>query len=752
MRLLRKLSVLLFLGAAMLAPASEAAAQQNPYADLIAKGKRALDDFDYATADGLWHQLLTQPLSRQRRIDILQYLVATTYPDDKDHQNKDSAVVLIKQLGNMGVRRMLLKGVSWGGLDSLYASSVADIPPSTQRDSVADVMSLVGDGYQPLEIADRVNLDCYTFAFEELDLALQRTRNQAGLSDALKRTCSRLLVESDPPNSDLSIKNRDFGQVPDRGQLRWVQPDASAELAVSKGATKVSKIVEFPQGKLLHAKFYLPRDTITVPTVRTPEQVADALHVFDRFRPSTPKPAEPVKPHGMNAFASGMIWGLIAGAGGFAVGQFVSAAGCTVNSTVPAGETWKVRGVRYTSGQSVNLGAGMPCVATLAGGSFGGMFLLSSIIKKSKNSGANSRYADAMRAYPTLVKEWDTRERRAFAQKDPDVAQTIADERTRQQQAQAENSQIKARNANIPEPEIVVRDFNYVNGLGATVARPSGTEAISDVDIRVPSATAPNADAVAIVIGNRDYQGGIPKADYAVRDAKSMKRYLVDAFGFSDDRVILDTNATFGRMNELFGGADASSSRLAELVGQKPAGSVDVFVFYSGHGGPEGTPKKRFLLPVDAKAGRLRATAYPIDQLYKNLTALPAKSVTVAIDAGFGNLSDLNSMLQNQSTIDVEVGTVGGANSQVLLGTTGDQLPKWRKDQGHGLFTYFFLKGLQGSADANGDGSISASEIETYVKSNVRTFASERMSGANQVPEVFTTNPNRPVVTIKPGS
>src|ERR1051325_5282422 len=188
MRLLRKLSVLLFLGAAMLAPASEAAAQQNPYADLIAKGKRALDDFDYATADGLWHQLLTQPLSRQRRIDILQYLVATTYPDDKDHQNKDSAVVLIKQLGNMGVRRMLLKGVSWGGLDSLYASSVADIPPSTQRDSVADVMSLVGDGYQPLEIADRVNLDCYTFAFEELDLALQRTRNQAGLSDALKRT------------------------------------------------------------------------------------------------------------------------------------------------------------------------------------------------------------------------------------------------------------------------------------------------------------------------------------------------------------------------------------------------------------------------------------------------------------------------------------------------------------------------------------------------------------------------------------
>jgi uncharacterized caspase-like protein len=205
-------------------------------------------------------------------------------------------------------------------------------------------------------------------------------------------------------------------------------------------------------------------------------------------------------------------------------------------------------------------------------------------------------------------------------------------------------------------------------------------------------------------------------------------------------------------MNELFGGADGSGSKLAEMVGSKPAGTVDVFVFYSGHGGPEGTPKKRFLLPVDAKSGRLRATAYPVDQLYKNLTSLPAKSVTVAVDAGFGNLSDLGSMLANQSTIDVEVGTVGGTNSQVLLATTGDQLPKWRKDQGHGLFTYFLLKGLQGSADANGDGSISTSELETYVKSNVRTYASERMSGAAQNPETFTSNANRPVVTIKSGS
>ena len=71
------------------------------------------------------------------------------------------------------------------------------------------------------------------------------------------------------------------------------------------------------------------------------------------------------------------------------------------------------------------------------------------------------------------------------------------------------------------------------------------------------------------------------------------------------------------------------------------------------------------------------------------------------------------------------------------------------RDQGHGLFTYFFLKGIQGSADANGDRSVSAAELETYVKSNVRSYATERMSGAAQSPEVFTNNPGRPVVTVK---
>ena len=736
----------------------------SPIRDLIAKGKRALNDFEYATADTVWHQLLAQPLSRHQRIDVLQLLALTMYPDDAPFQRPDSAASVIRSLVSMGASRMYQREMTWRGLDSLYASVVAANPNlraaslnAGDYDAVRDVMTLVTDGYQVTEIADRVSIDCYAFAFDELEESIRRQRAYAGLPGALKAKCSRLFVESDPATGKLTVGGRDFGPVPERGQLRWVQPAQAVELSVSSAQHTSSKTVEFPIGRTLHAKFFLPKDTLLWPAVKTPEQIAEELRLFDRFTPSTPRPQQPVRPRRMGAFATGLLWGLVGGAAGYAVGQFLPAAGCVVNEEVPPGQTFRDPrdGKTYTSGQTINLGGGMPCLATVAGGSFGGMFLFSAVIKGSRNRAATGRYEEAVKEYPSLLSAWEQRERRQFAERNPDVRQRLADERTRLAQVQADNTAIRARNARLPEPVISIRDLDFAPS-GATSAPPVSASRMSDVDMRVPEAASPNPNAVAIVIGNRDYQTpGVPNADYAVQDAMSVKRYLVEAFGFSEDRIILDTNVSVGRMNELFGSAtDASSGRLAELVASRPAGTVDVVVFYSGHGHPEGRPPRRFLVPVDGNPRRLAATGYPLDALYKNLTALRARSVLLAIDAGFGALSDAGSLLQTESFggIELEVGTVGGANTQVLHATTGEQTARWRRDQSHGLFTYYFLRGIQGGADTNGDATITAAELETYIRANVRNYAAERMTGAQQVPEIFTNNPSRPIVTLKPGS
>jgi hypothetical protein len=62
---------------------------------------------------------------------------------------------------------------------------------------------------------------------------------------------------------------------------------------------------------------------------------------------------------------------------------------------------------------------------------------------------------------------------------------------------------------------------------------------------------------------------------------------------------------------------------------------------------------------------------------------------------------------------------------KVWSSSTENQLSNWYPEKKHGLFTFFFLKGLQGAADANGDRRITAEEMEKYLNENVPEKARE---------------------------
>jgi len=771
-RTMRFATLALIVLATVLVDSADLAAQEpgeSPIAAMLRKGVNEFNDLKYADAQKTARDLLgLESISDEFRRQALQLLVAALYPEDKDSQRPDSATKYIKSLIAMGAE-FIPRDISWRGLDTLYtrvvlnnrAAAVAVAPGAAladvgtpMKDSLPSIMALVRDGRSTPEVVERANLDCGRFPFEDLDAALAAARRNADLPEALRRMCTRLLVEVDPPNAMLTVAGREVGTVQPRGDLWWVDPGTKVEVAVNNGkGNRSSLAIDMPRGRFVQSKFFLPQDTLVWALTRTPIQVATDLHLFDpgRYSPSTPKPREPVRPNHMNAFLVGTIWGLVSGGAAFGAAMGVPALGCNDSQTVPAGQTWRVRGARYTAGQSVNLGEGMGCTMRISAGSGGGMLLLSSLFSTGKHRGANNRYAEAMKDYPNVYKSWDDRERQTYAESNPDVRQAIANQQTRLAQVQADNTALKLRNAQLPAPQYFVRDMRQVDIRAASRV----ADAVSDVDTRIPKAAGPNANAVAIVIGNRDYQvQGVPKVDYAIRDAVSMANYLVEAFGFSRDRVILDTNVSSGRLSELFGTAsDARAGALADLVQSRPENSVDIFVFYSGHGAPDGTPAKRFLVPVDANPDRLRATGYNIDQLYTNLSALKARSVTVAIDACFTGLSDGGAVFSGRSAlgagkIKVEVTTVGGENTQVYAAAAADQTARWRKDQGHGLFTYFFLKGIQGAADANSDSRISAGELEAYVKQNVGQFALERLSGARQNPEVTAANKEHVLVSF----
>ena len=60
-----------------------------------------------------------------------------------------------------------------------------------------------------------------------------------------------------------------------------------------------------------------------------------------------------------------------------------------------------------------------------------------------------------------------------------------------------------------------------------------------------------------------------------------------------------------------------------------------------------------------------------------------------------------------------------------------NQLSNYYKEEGHGLFTYYLLKGLLGDADSNGDKKIQLKELTGYVEEEVGA-ASRRLFGLSR--------------------
>ena len=78
--------------------------------------------------------------------------------------------------------------------------------------------------------------------------------------------------------------------------------------------------------------------------------------------------------------------------------------------------------------------------------------------------------------------------------------------------------------------------------------------------------------------------------------------------------------------------------------------------------------------------------------------------------------------------------TLAYNNLTVYAATGKDQLSNSFKEQGHGLFTYYMLKGLGGEADTNKDGKVSEQELQDYIKSNVST-QSRKLYGESRYQE-----------------
>ena len=85
--------------------------------------------------------------------------------------------------------------------------------------------------------------------------------------------------------------------------------------------------------------------------------------------------------------------------------------------------------------------------------------------------------------------------------------------------------------------------------------------------------------------------------------------------------------------------------------------------------------------------------------------------------------------------LSVEHSLAAGGKTMVLAASAGDQISSAYMEKGHGLLTYFFLKGLRGDGDLNKDGIVEMAELYEYVKPNVQAVARKQYNN-EQTPQL----------------
>ncbi len=248
-----------------------------------------------------------------------------------------------------------------------------------------------------------------------------------------------------------------------------------------------------------------------------------------------------------------------------------------------------------------------------------------------------------------------------------------------------------------------------------------------------------------MIIGNANYgrQGkDIPDVTPAYADAAAMRQYVTEALGIREGNIIDLRDSTSAQLVRVFGSKDNHKGQLHDWV--LPSRSR-VFVYYSGHGAPAGDEGTPYLVPSDADAARINLNGYPLSTLYDNLGKLPARSVTVVLEACFSGVSQAGSLLGNMSPIAIRPKGVSiPPNVTVIAAGSVDQMATWEQDQSQGLFTKYFMKGMSGEADAkphgNSDGEVEWGELDAYLKSTL-TYWARRYYGRDQTAQIVVGKP-----------
>ncbi|HOG17012.1 MAG TPA: caspase family protein [Syntrophales bacterium] len=210
-------------------------------------------------------------------------------------------------------------------------------------------------------------------------------------------------------------------------------------------------------------------------------------------------------------------------------------------------------------------------------------------------------------------------------------------------------------------------------------ARPSHTIK-SDID-DLPAASGRRLrNSYAIVIGIESYRQKLPKADFAVNDAKLMGEYLSKVMSYPEENIVI-------MMNE-----HATKSDFEKYFEQWLANHVErdstLFIYYSGHGAPNPKTGDAYLVPYDGDPSFIAQTGYPLKKLYDALGKLPAKEIIVALDAACFSGAGGRSVLAEGArplVMNLEKAVSVPKNMTVMAAASGEQISSTQPTRKKGM-------------------------------------------------------------------
>lgn len=199
-------------------------------------------------------------------------------------------------------------------------------------------------------------------------------------------------------------------------------------------------------------------------------------------------------------------------------------------------------------------------------------------------------------------------------------------------------------------------------------------------------------------------------ADFAKQDATVMAEYLEKIMGYPGENIVtlLNDRASFVDFVKYF----------EKWLPNNVEKDSSVFIYYSGHGAPNPNTGDAYLVPYDGDPSFIEETGYPLKRLYAKLDKLPAKEIIVVLDSCFSGAGGRSVLAKGARPLvmNMDKQVFHSDRIAILSASSGSQISSTHEKEGHGLFTYFLLKGIK-------EGNAQLGTLYNYLRPQVEKIA-----------------------------